>query len=429
MQNLQRLQAAYRSGAYDEQLLALYGCGPEEVPAYRSRIVSAMDAFRAFSPDSAEVALFSAPGRTEIGGNHTDHQHGIVLAASVQLDMLAVAAKKPGQGIRIRSDGYPAFEIDLNDLSVRQEERNSSRAIVRGIAARFAEEGCPVDGFDAYVTSNVGRGSGLSSSAAFEVLIATIVNHLYDGGRRGPVELAQFGQYAENVYFGKPSGLMDQTASAYGGLVMIDFAKPEQPAIRHLSFDFAAHGYALCMVDSGADHANLSDEYATIPGDLAAVCRFLKCEYLRDADEAEFYRLLPEIRRVAGDRAVLRAIHVFEENRRAVGEYEALQREDVDGFLQLVLASGRSSFMYLQNVVPGGNRRHQALAVTLALCDRALDGTGAFRVHGGGFAGTALVFVPRERLDGFRRFVNGALGREAVHPLSIRQTGGAPLPM
>ena len=294
---------------------------------------------------------------------------------------------------------------------------------MRVVAAGFLRRGYGVRGFDAYVVSDVLPGSGLSSSAAFEVLIGTVINAL-SGGALSPAEIARIGQYAENEYFGKPSGLMDQTASAVGGIVAIDFADPGAPVITPVEFDFAECGYALCIIDSGADHAELTEEYAAITNELKAVCRVFGKEHLREVDEREFYALIAEVRRAEGDRAALRAAHVFNENKRCAVETAALGNGDFERFLQLVSESGRSSWMYLQNVIPTGSTARQELAFALLLCERLLGGRGAFRVHGGGFAGTVQAFVPEDMLAGFRAGIDSVLGAGSCHVLSIRREGG-----
>ena len=370
--------------------------------------------------------LFSAPGRTELGGNHTDHQLGRVLAAAVDLDTVAAVALNGQKEIRVLSEGYPLCRIDLADLSIRPEENGSTAALIRGVAAGIAAGGHSVPGFDAYVRSRVLPGSGLSSSAAFEVLIGTICNTLGNCGLSA-VAIAQLGQYAENVFFGKPCGLMDQTASSVGGIVTIDFADQAHPVVEPLAFDFAACGHALCIIDSGADHADLTDEYAAIPGELQAVSRVFGQEHLRQVSEAEFYARLPEVRRAAGDRATLRAIHIFEDNRRVEQQVAALKANDFARFLALVNQSGLSSWLYLQNVVPTGATRHQELALALALASHLLGGRGACRVHGGGFAGTIQAFVPMDMLERFRSGVEAVLGEGSCHVLSIRPQGGTVL--
>ncbi len=367
---------------------------------------------------------FSAPGRTEIGGNHTDHQRGRVLAGAVNLDTVAAVRASGTNVIRVQSKGYPLCQVDLDNLEPVAAEINSTPALIRGVAARFAQLGCKVGGFDAYCESTVLPGSGLSSSAAFEVLIGTIINHLFFDGRVSQAEVAQIGQYAENVFFGKPCGLMDQTASAVGGLVTIDFADKAHPDIRPVHFDFSTTGHALCIIDSRADHADLTDEYAAIPGELKEICDCLGREVTTEIPEEEFYAAIPKLRETCGDRAVMRAMHEYNENRRVPEQVACLEKGDFEGFLSLIRESGFSSWMYLQNVIPAGYVRQQPVAVALGLCEHYLRGKGAYRVHGGGFAGTVQAFVPFELLDSFRAGIDAALGEGACHVLSIRPQGG-----
>ena len=362
---------------------------------------------------------FSAPGRVELGGNHTDHQHGCVLAAAVDLEMRAAVTPNHDGVIRVFSQGFAPVEVALGDWTPRPEERNTTAALVRGMAAQFIRRGAALTGLDMRVTSQVPVGSGLSSSAAFEVLLGRVFSGLCCGGSVSPEDIARMGQTAERDYFGKPCGLMDQMASSVGGLVYMDFADPVHPATERIGCDFGASGYGLFIVDSGADHADLTADYAAIPTELEQVCRVFGAEVLRQVDETEFYRRLPAVRAAAGDRAALRAIHVFDENRRAAAEAEALRKGDFPAFLALVNASGASSWQYLQNVT-SGDPRQQALAVTLAVCRRALSGQGAVRVHGGGFAGTALAFVPDDRRETFRRTVEQPLGVDKCRLLSVR---------
>lgn len=373
---------------------------------------------------SQKTFVFSAPGRTEISGNHTDHQHGCVLAAAVNLETVARVTLRTDYVICVCSEGYDPVEIRLDDLSIHETEINTTAALIRGVAAAFQQRGCTLGGFDAAVSSTVLPGSGLSSSAAFEVLIGTIVNELFFAGSLSAVEIAQIGQYAENVYFGKPCGLMDQTASSVGGMVFIDFCDPAQPIVEKLEFDFSAAGHALCIIDSGADHTDLTDEYAAIPGELKAVCQKFGREVLRDIPEAEFLAALPTLRGQVSDRAILRAVHFYQENARVLRQVAALRRGDFDSFLALVKESGQSSYMYLQNVTPAGCVAHQEVAVSLALCDVLLGGRGAFRVHGGGFAGTVQAFVPHDMLPSFQAGIEAVLGQGSCHVLSIRQEGG-----
>ena len=367
---------------------------------------------------------FSAPGRTEIGGNHTDHQRGRVLAAAVNLDTVAAVRPNGTDTIRILSQGYPLCQVKLTELEPVEAEINSTPALIRGVAARFAQLGCKVEGFDAYCESTVLPGSGLSSSAAYEVLIGTIINHLFFDGRVTQAEVAQIGQYAENVFFGKPCGLMDQTASAVGNLVTIDFFDKDHPVIEPVNFDFASCGHALCIIDSGADHADLTDEYAAVPGEIKAVAACLGKEVLTQIDEAEFYAKIPELRQKCGDRAVMRCIHFYQENARVPQQVAALREGNFDKFLMLVKQSGYSSYMYLQNVIPAGYKAHQDVAVALGLAEHYLQGRGAYRVHGGGFAGTIQAFVPVDLVESFKTGIDAVLGEGACHVLNIRPQGG-----
>ena len=414
-------------GMWDKRLNHLYCCnGSEALEAVRARAVEAVKRYQALfsAGDDAQAALFSSPGRTELGGNHTDHQHGCVLAASVNMDMLAVAAPNGTALVRIHSEGYPVLTVDLSSLSPAEDERETSAALVRGVAARMAELGQVPAGFDAYVCSSVPAGSGLSSSAAYEVLVGTIFNVLFCNQVFTPVQVAQIGQYAENVFFGKPCGLMDETASAVGGVVSIDFQDPAAPAVRKVNFDFSATGHTLCIINSGADHADLTDAYAAITSEMKSVAACFGKAVLRDVDEAAFRATIPELRKALGDRAVLRAIHFFAENRRAAQEAQALERGDFAAFLALVRASGLSSSLYLQNTFAPSDPRQQAIPLVLWAAEEVLQGTGAVRVHGGGFAGTVQAFVPNDRLPDFLAAMERLLGPGMCHMLSIRPEGG-----
>ena len=367
---------------------------------------------------------FSAPGRTEIGGNHTDHQHGCVLAAAVDLETVATVWVDDSSLIQIDSEGYPVITVDLNELDVREDEKNTTASLIRGIVSAFVQRGAKLSGFRAKVKSTVLPGSGLSSSAAFEVLIGTILNELFFDKKLTAVEIAQVGQYAENVYFGKPCGLMDQTASSVGGMVFIDFNDPTNPIVEKINFNLHDAGYALCIIDTGADHADLTDEYAAIPAEMKQVCNFFGKDVLRQIPEEDFFAALPDLRRRVPDRAILRAMHIYEENQRVLDQVKALKENDVATFLELVKESGRSSWMYLQNITPAGSIRHQEVAVSLALCKKLLSGKGAYRVHGGGFAGTVQAFVPLDMLDTFKDKIETVLGKNACHVLNIREEGG-----
>lgn len=418
-----RLEECLEQLSFEETLIRLYG--REGKDRAHTRCLEAAAGFRQAFGYSAQ-ALFSAPGRTELGGNHTDHQRGCVLAAAVDLDILAAAAVTGSGAIRVLSQGYPMTEVSLRELTPQEGEKNTSAALIRGVASRMQEMGCALRGrgLDVYMTSTVPKGSGLSSSAAFEVLMGTMLNELLWERHCTPVELAQIGQYAENVFFGKPCGLMDQTASSVGGVVAIDFADTAHPAVERLDVDLHACGYALCILDSGAGHEDLTGEYSAITEDLRAVCRVFGKEVLREVPEEDFLAKLPHVRKAAGDRAVNRAFHVYGENRRVREEVQALRSGDFQRFLTLVQESGRSSAMYLQNIIPTGSTAVQELMVTIALCERMLEGRGAVRVHGGGFGGTAQAFVPLDMLDGFRDRVEASLGRGCCHVVRIRPAGG-----
>ena len=375
----------------------------------------------------ADTYHFSAPGRTEIGGNHTDHQHGCVLAAAVDMETTAEVTLTGTNIIRVDSEGYKPVEIDLNDLDARESEKNTTAALIRGVAAAFARRGYKLSGFEAKVRSTVLPGSGLSSSAAFEVLIGRILNGLFASGAVSAIEIAQIGQYAENVYYGKPSGLMDQMASSVGNIITIDFASPAKPVVEPVAVDFSKAGLALCILDSGADHADLTDEYAAIPAECRAVAAVCGGEVLRDVPFETFLAKLPECRKQCGDRAVLRAFHIYADNERVAKQVSALRADDFDTFLQLVTESGLSSWEYLQNVIPAGYKEHQEVAVTIAAAKHFLRGKGAVRVHGGGFAGTVQAFVPVEELAQFKEQMEAILGAGRCHVLSIRPEGGAVL--
>ncbi|MBS6748966.1 MAG: galactokinase [Firmicutes bacterium] len=426
MQKLGAVRRALGAGELDGTLSRLkYG----EISGARAKVAHVLDGFaRSFGDDEERpVVLCSAPGRTEICGNHTDHQHGRVLAGAVDLDFLACAAPNGLNRIRFQSEGWPMVEISLDELLPRTDERESTAALVRGMAGLVKERGYEVAGFDAYAVSEVLPGSGLSSSAACEVLLGVIENCLFCSGELDAVTIAQLGQRAENVYFGKPSGLMDQTASSVGGAVAIDFADPAEPVVRSVAVDLESLGYALCIIDSGASHAALTGEYASIPEEMGAVAAYFGRKVLREVDEAELLRALPELRRAAGDRAVLRAMHFFADDRRSAEEADALERGDIDAFLALVRESGRSSWELLQNITPTGAAKEQAMAVALAVAERALAGRGACRVHGGGFAGTIQAFVPLDALESFSAEVEAALGQGSCRALSIRPVGGTVL--
>ena len=372
-----------------------------------------------------ELSYFSAPGRTEVGGNHTDHNHGCVLAAAVNLDIVAAAAKNDDNVVRLKSLEYPGMDvIDLNDLAPQEKEMEKAASLIRGVCARCRELGYTVGGFNAYTATQVLKGSGLSSSAAFEVVIVTAISHLFNNGAIDAVTAAQIAQYAENVYFGKPSGLMDQTASSVGGFTAIDFHDPKKPVLEKVDFDLAKYNHALCIVDTGGNHADLTGDYAAIPVEMKSVARLLGAEVLRDADEGEFWNRLGELRQKVGDRAVLRAMHFFSDSRTAQEEAALLKAGDFDGFKEKIIASGRSSATRLQNVFACSNPSEQGLSLALAVSEKLLAGKGAWRVHGGGFAGTIQAFVPVEMLEEYRSAMEAVFGEGTCHVLSIRSAGG-----
>ena len=414
-------------GVHTARLASLYCCAPEQTPAQAARYEAVLNGLEATFGTHAEAGLYSAPGRTEIGGNHTDHQHGRVLAGSVNIDMIAAAAPNSLNQLRVQSEGYDLCVIDLADLAARKEEENTTMSLLRGECEAFRQRGAALSGLDVYVASNVPKGSGVSSSAAFEVLIGVILNDCFMTKKVSPIEIAQIGQWAENVYFGKPCGLMDQMASSVGNIITIDFASPAKPVVEPVAVDFSKAGLALCILDSGADHADLTDEYAAIPAECRAVAAVCGGEVLRDVPFETFLAKLPECRRQCGDRAVLRAFHVYADNDRVAKQVAALHDGDFGTFLSLVNESGCSSWEYLQNVIPAGYKEHQEVGVTIAAAKHLLGDKGAVRVHGGGFAGTVQAFVPVEMLDEFKAGMETILGEGRCHVLSIRPEGGAVL--
>ncbi|MGE4214077.1 MAG: galactokinase [Anaerotignaceae bacterium] len=416
-----------KNNVTDKTLSSVYPRFLEAPQFYRDRINTVCTGFINTFGEKENIRIFSAPGRTEIGGNHTDHQHGCVLAAGIDLDILGAAAPNGRKEICFFSEGYGMEIIDLTFMGVQKEELNTSASLIRGIAARLTQKGFTIEGFDVYAISNVLKGSGLSSSAAFEVLIGTIMNGLFCNNQVSAVEIAQIGQYAENVYFGKPSGLMDQMASSVGNIVAIDFLDTEKPIVKKIDFDFAKTGYSLCIIDSGVDHADLTDEYAAIPKEMKAVAGCFNKEYLRQVDKGVLIENIVNVRKVVGDRAVLRALHFYEDNDKAVVEANQLAEGDFHGFLQTVRKSGYSSYMYLQNVCVTGSIKHQDVAYALAVCDDLLGERGAFRVHGGGFAGTVQAFVPDDMLSEFKTTAEKMIGNDCCHVLSIRPVGGVEL--
>ena len=422
MNTVDTLLRQIESGFYDSAFRLMYGS--DAVNAQRERYSEAVGKFGELFGADREVMLFSAPGRTEIGGNHTDHNHGRVLAASVNMDVIAVASPSDNNRIYVQSKGFDPDDILLDDLGVQEDQKGHSASLIRGMADIFTKNGYKIGGFEAYTTSNVLKGSGLSSSAAFEVLIGTILNSIYNNGSVGAVEIAQMAQYAENIHFGKPCGLMDQMASSVGGIITIDFADPKNPIIKKVNFDFAKTGYHLCIVDTGGNHADLTPEYASVTVEMKAVSDSLGVSYLRETTIEKLMDKLPELRQLHGDRAILRAIHFLRDNERVVRQVSVLESGDFEEFRRLIVESGHSSFEYLQNVYAACNPTEQGLSLALCLAQGLLGGQGAWRVHGGGFAGTTQNFVPAGLLKEFCDVMENAFGKNSCHVLNIRPIGG-----
>ena len=422
--NLFETKTAVTNGAYDMRLADIYG-GKAQAMSQRDRYSELLDEFvLRFGGNPHGIRLFSSPGRTEIGGNHTDHNHGKVLAASIDLDTIAAVLPKEDALITVCSKGYEAVKVELNDLEPKENEKGHSHSLVRGICARFKQLGANIGGFDAATTSRVLSGSGLSSSAAFEMLICTILNEVYNKGRFTPVELAKISKYTENEYFGKPCGLMDQTACAVGGIISIDFKDTENPEITNISFEFESTDHVLCIVDTGGSHADLTDDYSSIAGEMRAVAAAMGGEVLRDIPFSRFLDNISELRVKTGDRAVERAMHFYRENERVDREVTALNIGDFDKFKKYFQQSGNSSFMYNQNVFTLRNPAQQPLALALAMSENLLsESGGVWRVHGGGFAGTIQCIMPKKELHRYITSMRSVFGEKSCYILSIRADG------
>ena len=409
------------SGGFDKDFKLLYG----DIETARNRYMKAVASFTSFFGERDNLRMFSAPGRTEVGGNHTDHQHGCVLAGSVDLDVIGIASANNENIIRIRSEGFPMDVINLDNISMLNEEKGRSAALIRGVCAAFKNKGYKIGGFDAYTTSNVLKGSGLSSSAAFEVLVSNFINGIYNDGAVDAVTIAKFSQFAESEYFGKPCGLLDQMASSVGGFTYADFFDPTNPIVEKIDIDFSKSGYTLCVVDTGGNHADLTGDYADITAEMKAVSEFLGGKkHLRNVNEEEFYEQIGALRKSCGDRAVLRAFHYFNESKRVEEQKSALKSADFEGFLKLVNASGESSYKYLQNLFSTSNLREQGLCLAIAVTKHYLKGKGACRVHGGGFAGTIQCYIPNDMIDGYKEMIENIFGKGSFVPLKIRPVGG-----
>ncbi len=416
----------FESGAKDSRLLEIY-MDMSKLGYQRTRYIEALIEYaEVFGNGDRELdaELYSAPGRSEIGGNHTDHQHGNVLCASVNVDAIAVAGNINPDKVRVLSKGYDIMTISLDDLEKKTEEEGTTIALIKGVLGRMKELGFAVGGFDAYITSDVLSGSGLSSSAAFETIIGTIVSGLYNEMTVDPVEIAKIGQYAENVYFGKPCGLMDQMACSVGSLCRIDFLHPEEPKIEKIDFDLASVGYSLCITDTKGSHADLTPDYAAVPHEMKEVAECFNKEVLRDLPEEEFMRDINIARKKCGDRAVLRALHFYGENRRAVEEAEALTKGDFYEFLRIFRQSGDSSYKYLQNVYTNHDVGHQNVSIGIAVSEYVLKGRGVPRVHGGGFAGTMQAFVDDRAVNEYKTAMDGLYGEGSCMVYKIRKYGG-----
>ncbi len=414
---------AIAAGEKDEELKAVYVLD-SAVELQRTRYINTIREFIGIFGGDRDVIITSAPGRTEVCGNHTDHNNGKVLAASVNLDAIAVCALNESNTVRVQSIGHAMNVVDLDKLLPDEAEFGHSTAMVRGVAAKIKDMGYSVGGFDAVTASDVMGGSGLSSSAAFEVLLGTSISYLFNDGKISPVEIAKIAQYSENVFFGKPSGLLDQTASSVGTFVTIDFKSTENPVIKKVDFDFSASGYSLCIVDTGGSHSDLTDDYAAVRGEMESVAEAMGKSVLRETDYGEFKKALPELFGKVSERALLRAFHFYNENIRVEKAVEALESGNFDAFKEIIIDSGRSSYMYNQNVYSPSNPTSQRLSLALCVTEDILKGKGAYRVHGGGFAGTIQAFVPNEMLDEYKAAIESVFGAGNCHVLIIRPIGG-----
>ncbi len=420
---VKELIAAINEGKYDSNLKAVY-VTDSAVESQKPRYIETLNAFGDMFGYDREVNIISAPGRTEVCGNHTDHNNGKVLAASINLDAIAVVSKNGEDVIRVKSKGHRMNVVDLNDLVPNESRYGDSTALVQGVAKGIKNLGFDVKGFDACTTSDVMGGSGLSSSAAFEVLLGSIMSYMFNDGKISPVDIAKVAQYSENVFFGKPCGLLDQMASSVGTFVTIDFESTSEPVIKKVDFDFSKSGHSLCIVDTGGNHSDLTDDYAAVRGEMESVAKAMGKSVLREITYEEFFAALPELTGKVNDRALLRAIHFFGENKKVDAAIDCLENGDFEGFKQIIIASGRSSFMLNQNVYTPKNPTEQKLSLALAISKEILEGKGAWRVHGGGFAGTIQAFVPNDMLDEYKTAIEGVFGEGSCHVLIIRPVGG-----
>lgn len=423
MQNIMSVRESLEQGSLDQRIKEIY-VDEQRVPYNRERYIRAIDRFTELFPSEKEIEIYSAPGRSEVCGNHTDHQNGMVLATSINLDAIAIVAKAEEPVIRLVSGDFPMEEVDVADLSMKEEEQSTTTALIRGVAAGMKERGHKVGGFTAYITSDVLMGAGMSSSAAFESLIGTILSGLYNDMKVSSIEIAQIGQYAENIYFGKPCGLMDQMACSVGGMIFIDFKEKEHPEVRQVHTDFEKAGLSLCIVDTKGSHADLTPDYAAVPAEMNQVAQALGREHLREVPRETFFKELPKLWKETSGRAVLRAIHFYEEEERVLRGVESLEESDYPGFLSVIKASGNSSAKYLQNIYSPKDVDSQNVTVALAVSESILGENGVCRVHGGGFAGTIQAFVKNEAVAAYKEQIEAIYGDDSCHVLKVRLQGG-----
>lgn len=423
METIANLLKQLQEEKYHKRIADIYGTGEGVLEEQIQRYRKALEKYRSLFGDGP-VEVYSAPGRTEIGGNHTDHQHGMVLAASVNLDTIVVVGVTDENIIELVSEGYKPVRVEIKDTEANKEEYGTTAALVKGVAAGIRKNGWKTGGFRAYMTSNVLNGAGLSSSAAFESVLGTVFSGLYNEGKISPVEIAVIGQYAENVYFGKPCGLMDQMACSVGNIIQIDFKNPSEPIVEKLEFELSNKQYSLCIVDTRGSHADLTDDYAAIPKEMREVAAFFGKEVLREVPPEEFYEKLPLLYKKKGDRRILRAIHFFAENQRVIEETSALKEDRFDDFLSMVKASGDSSYKFLQNIYSNRQVQNQSVSLGLALSEKVLGENGVCRVHGGGFAGTIQAFVKNTFVEKYREEMDRFFGEGSCHILKIRKYGG-----
>lgn len=415
--------AAIQAGVMDEKLKAVY-VTDYAVEAQKPRYVRLLNEFIKLFGEDRDVIITSAPGRTEVCGNHTDHNNGKVLAASVNLDAVAVAAKNDEGIVRVKSDGHAMNVVDVSELLPDESEFGHSTAMVRGVVAKIEGMGYLIGGLDCVTASDVIGGSGLSSSAAFEVLLGTTLSYLYNNGVISAVDIAKTAQYSENVFFGKPCGLLDQMASSVGTFVTIDFESTENPKIKKVDFDFSKSGHSLCIVDTGGSHSDLTDDYAAVRAEMESVAKALGKDVLREIDYNDFKAAVPSLFGRVSDRALIRAYHFYRENIRVEKAVAALESNQFDEFKKMINESGRSSYMYNQNVYTPKNPAEQKLSLALCISEEVLGVNGAYRVHGGGFAGTIQAFVPNELLEQYKTAVESVFGKGSCHVLIIRPVGG-----